>query len=320
MSQFPRILAPRILALGYNAWDVNLPVESFPPRDTKREVSDILVGGGGPGATAAIAMARLGAEVRFVTQFGDDLASAAQRAELEAAGVDLELSRIADGCESPKAVILVHPETGERTIFWSRGNLPPLAQAEMKPKWMQNTDLFYTDGHDAAAALVLAQEARQRSVPVVMDAGSVREGSAALVGQVTDAISSAGFAPHLTGCDNPADALRALRRRGPQQVAMTFGAGGILALVGDSVQHVAAFEVPVVDTTGAGDAFHAGYAYGRACDWDFLSSLKYGSAVAALKCGQRGGRRGLPTGPEVAQLLNSGSLRATPADFTPFLD
>ncbi|MDX2474197.1 MAG: PfkB family carbohydrate kinase [Candidatus Krumholzibacteria bacterium] len=311
--------SPRILVLGYNAWDVNLPVDAFPQQDTKCEVGDILMGGGGPGATAAVALSRLGAQVRFVTQFGDDLASASQQAELKAARVDLTLSRIAAGYDSPKAVILVHPKTGERTIFWSRGDLPPLAVAEMNPDWIQDTDLFYTDGHDADAALVLAREARLCSVPVVMDAGSVREGSAALIRQVTDAISSAGFAPALTGCDNPSDALRALHRRGPQQVAMTFGARGVLALVADKVHHVAAFDVPVVDTTGAGDAFHAGYAFGRACGREFLASLEYGSAVAALKCGRRGGRSGLPTEAEVAQLLKSGTRRVIPTDFIPIL-
>lgn len=312
--------SPRILVLGYNAWDINLPVDGFPQLDTKCEVSDILMGGGGPGATAAVALSRLGAQVRFITQFGDDPASASQQAELKAARVDLTLSRIAAGHESPKAVILVHPKTGERTIFWSRGDLPALAATDMNPEWVQNTDLFYTDGHDTSAALVLAREARLRSVPVVMDAGSVREGSAALVGQVTDAISSEGFAPVLTGCDKPADALRALRQRGPQQVAMTFGARGVLALVADKVHHVAAFDVPVVDTTGAGDAFHAGYAFGRACGRKFLDSLEYGSAVAALKCGRRGGRSGLPTEVEVAQLLKSGARREIPLDFIPILN
>jgi sulfofructose kinase len=311
--------SPRILVLGYNAWDINLPVDAFPQLDTKCEVSDILMGGGGPGATAAVALSRLGAQVRFITQFGDDPASASQQAELKAARVDLTLSRVATGHESPKAVILVHSDTGERTILWSRGDLPPLPGTDMDPDWVQDTDLFYTDGHDAAAALVLAREARRRSVPVVMDAGSVREGSAALVGQVTDAISSEGFAPALTGCENPADALRALHRRGPQQVAMTFGDRGVLALIDDKVHHVAAFDVAVVDTTGAGDAFHAGYAFGRACGSDFLASLEYGSAVAALKCGRRGGRSGLPTEVEVAQLLNSGARRETPAGFSPFL-
>ncbi len=311
--------SPHILVLGYNAWDVNLPVESFPRQDAKCEVSDIQLCGGGPGATASVAMSRLGAHVRLISQFGDDLPSRTQWAELQAEKVDLSLSPVAAGYESAKAVILVHPDHGERTIFWSRGNLPPLEPATMEVHWLEGVDLFYTDGHDAAAAVVLAREAKRRGVPVVMDAGSVREGSAALVEQVTEAISSEGFAPALSGCDHPVDALRDLQQRGPERVAMTFGRRGVLALMGDAVVHVPAFNVNVVDTTGAGDAFHAGYAFARASGQKFLPSLRYGSAVAALKCRERGGRQGLPTVPQVVELLQSGVLHEVPTEFLSFL-
>ncbi len=307
--------SPNILVLGYNAWDINLPVRSFPAADSKNEVGDILHGGGGPGATAAVAMARLGATIRLITQFGDDLTSRAQQDELRRAGVDTSLSSVAKGYESAKAVILVNPDNGDRTIFWTRGDLPALAPADMDGQWLQGADLFYTDGHDAPAATILAGQARAMSIPVVMDAGSVREGSAALVRQVSDAISSEGFAPDLTGCALPVAALQELRRRGPARVAMTFGRRGALALDQERVIHVPAFDVAVVDSTGAGDAFHAGYAYGRVTGLGFRSCLEYGAAVAALKCGHRGGRRGLPKRTEVAQLLQTGVRLRVPEEF-----
>ncbi len=84
---------PDILLLGYNAWDVNLAVAAWPPSDTKCEVERIRFGGGGPGATAAVALSRLGAKVRLVTQLGDDLPAKLQRQELLEAGGDFSLSR-----------------------------------------------------------------------------------------------------------------------------------------------------------------------------------------------------------------------------------
>ncbi len=311
---------PRILVLGYNAWDVNLPVKQFPRQDAKYEVDCIRFGGGGPGASAAIAMVRLGANVQLVTQLGDDVPARLQYEELVSAGVDVSLSRVVEGYESPKAVILVHPEHGERTIFWSRGDLPSLAATEVDTAWLADRDMVYTDGHETAAAAVLAAAARERGLPVVMDCGSVREGTEELVSQVTDAISSAGFAPELTGCRRPDEALRELRRRGPERVAMTCGADGVLALVGDQIRHIPAFAVPVVDTTGAGDAFHAGYAYARVTNQGFLESLAFGSAVAALKCQDWGGRRALPDLATVQKFLRSGTRRPVPEHFKPLLD
>ncbi len=309
----------RVLVLGYNAWDVSLPVARMPRQDQKCEVAAIRFGGGGPGATAAIALSRLGARVKLVTVMGDDLPAAWQRHELLAAGVELGDCPTVPNSETPKAVILVQPVSGERTIFWSRGALPRLDPATVDRDWLDDQDLFYTDGHETAAAVVLAREASRRSLPVVMDAGSVRPGSAALVAEVTDAISSAGFAPQLTKCQDLPGALRALRRLGPQRVGMTFGEKGALALVNDRIRHVAAFEVAAVDTTGAGDAFHAGYAWARADGRGFLDCLEFGSAVAALKCTAWGGRQGLPDLAAVETMLRTGSRRPVPLDFAGLL-
>ena len=311
--------SPEILVLGYNAWDVHLPTGAVAERDAKYEVSHIAYTGGGPGATASFALVRLGAQVKLATQLGDDLPGRLQHEELSAIGVDLSLSRINPGFETPKAVILVDPRSGERTIFWTRGDLPPLSPDLVDYSWLDNMDLFYTDGHETAAARKLALEAKRRGLPVVMDAGSVRTGSVDLVAAVTDAISSEGFAPAMTGNENPAEALRALHQMGPERVAMTFGARGVLALESGVVVHIPAFKVRVVDTTGAGDAFHAGYAFARATGRNFTESLTFGSAVAGLKCEDWGGRAGLPELSEVEALVQEGQRQPLDAELAPLL-
>ncbi|MBD3221790.1 hypothetical protein GF314_11170 [bacterium] len=301
---------PRILVVGYSAFDVTVPVAAVPPADAKREVPAIRLGGGGPGATAAVCLARLGAAVQLVTVLGDDHPSAMQREELRGAGVDLAGTRIAAGHRSALAVIHVDRERQTRTVFWSRGDLPRLRPDEVDPAWVDRCDLLYHDGHEPAAMLTLAGRARERGLPVVMDAGAVREGSAEVVAASTDVISSRGFAPALTGREDPAAALRALRRRGPSRVAMTFGEAGVLALGehDDRVDHLAAYAVDVVDTTGAGDAFHAGYALGRARGDAWHQALELGAAVAALKCRDWGGRAALPT-LAAAEALRAGGRR-----------
>ena len=92
-----------ILVVGYNAWDTILPLPGIPDPDSKTEVERIVSCGGGPGATAAIAMARLGADVRLVTVLADDPAGRRQAEELEAGGVDLRHVRTAPGASTPRA-------------------------------------------------------------------------------------------------------------------------------------------------------------------------------------------------------------------------
>lgn len=300
---------PKILVIGYNAFDVTVPLVSLPETDSKTEVPFVRLAGGGPGATAALALARLGADVHLITPLTDDPGGLVQRSELESAGVDLTGSPVLKGQECAKAVILVQPQSGERTILWSRGELPHLAERLWDERWLDGVDLLYVDGHEPALSLVGASRAALRGIPVVYDAGSVREGSAELAARCTDVISSSVFAPALAQVDDPLAALELLRERGPRRVALTLGPEGVLAL-GERPFAVPAFQVPVTDTTGAGDVFHAGYALSRARgDNDFFTDLEFGAAAAALKCSHWGARGGLPTLSDVLRLLEQGVRR-----------
>jgi sulfofructose kinase len=301
--------SPRILVIGYNAFDVTVPITGFPEPDTKNQVPFIGLGGGGPGATAAVALSRLGASVKLLTPLTGDLGGQTQKNELEKAGVDFSLSPILKEYDCAKAVILVQPDTGHRTIFWSRGGLPRLEADLWQDFWLDGIDLLYLDGHEPGISLVAARKARDLGIPVVLDAGTVRDGSEELVPLCTDVISSSVFATSLAGLEDPLEALRDLQSRGPSRVAMTFGVDGVLALH-DHPFRVPSFQVATVDTTGAGDVFHAGYAYALSRGDDFRSSLVFGSATAALKCAHWGGRGGLPLVKEVWELINNGGTNA----------
>jgi sulfofructose kinase len=108
-------------------------------------------------------------------------------------------------------------------------------------------------------------------------------------------IASAEFAARLTGGSDVRRAITQMAARGPWFVAVTLGPGGVLASVHGESCHVPAFRVPVVDTTGAGDIFHAGSIYGLLQGWPAVDTLRFAAAAAALKCEQLGGRPGIPT-------------------------
>ncbi len=309
---------PRVLVVGYSAFDVNLSVRDLAVPDAKQEVEAIRLGGGGPGATAALALTRLGAQVRLVTPLTDDLPGRCQRDELLAAGVDLGLAPEYPGYQSARAVILVHPATEERTIYWSRGDLPHIPAAQVDTAWLEDTDLLYLDGHEPEAALALAPLARRLGLPVVLDAGTVRAGSRELVAACSDVIGSRRFAPDLTGKEDPVTALQLLKEMGPPRVGMTFGKGGVLGLADEAPVAVPAYDVSVVDTTGAGDAFHAGYALALAHGQDFPTCLRWGAGVAALKCRGWGGRQALPDLSSLMAFLSQASSRPLAPGLQPF--
>jgi len=315
----------RALVIGYHAWDVIVPCADLPPPDGKGECPGMRAGGGGPAATAAVALARLGVDVRYVGLLPDDAPGRLQAEELAAAGVDLSLCVPAPGARTPLAVSLVDPRTGSRRICWDRGDLPTLPAAAADPAWLDDADLLLTDTHEPAAALVLARAAAARGLPAVLDAGTPRPGAVELAAACSDVVAAAGFARAVTGAGDPVRALAALRALGPERVATTCGQHGLLALDTDGPRHVPAYDVAAVDTTGAGDAFHAGYAWGLLRGEDFAGALDCGAAVAALAVGAVGGRAGLPDAAAVAALRTRGARRpvrdphdpANPCDRSP---
>ena len=135
----------RVLVVGYHAWDVILPCTELPPVDRKQEYPGMITGGGGPGATAAVALARLGVEVEFLGVFGDDAPSQMHRSELVTEGVMVTRCPLEQGGSSPLAVSLVDPVTGSRRICWTRGSLRHLEPGDIEASWVTQFDLLLTD-------------------------------------------------------------------------------------------------------------------------------------------------------------------------------
>ena len=93
-----------------------------------------------------------------------------------------------------------------------------------------------------------------------------------------------------------------MQKQTPGFLCATLGREGAVALVDGSILQVKGFEINVVDTTGAGDVFHAGFIYGLLQNWEVREILRFANAVAALKCRDLGGRRGIPTLEEAHRL------------------
>jgi len=118
-------------------------------------------------------------------------------------------------------------------------------------------------------------------------------------------ICGSGFGPSLTGQQDLWDAGRAIVEMGPRIVVQTEGKAGSYTTTADDAFHTPAYDVDVVDTTGAGDVFHGAYIVGLLHGWDVRRTAQFATATSALKCTGLGGRRPIPTFDEVMAFLDS---------------
>lgn len=292
-----------VFGLGQCSLDCVGMIEEYPPADSKCEFSSMVIQGGGPAATALVALSRWGLPCSFCGVTGDDVFGDMIRDSLAAEQIDIGNLLVRRGCTSQYAFIAAEPRTSRRTIFWQRPGGPPLAAAEVDEGKIRSSRLLHTDGLFIEASLHAAGIARENGVAVSVDAGTLREGTLDLARLSDYFIASEKFGRQLMGEDNPEAACLAVAKLGPRLAAITLGAKGYVAYDGERIIKKPAYSVDAVDTTGCGDVFHAGFIFGVLNGLGFENGLDLGAWAASRVALQPGGRAGIPTQAEVKKHL-----------------
>ncbi|MGH7785884.1 MAG: carbohydrate kinase family protein [Candidatus Binatia bacterium] len=294
MSSALRADAPfDVVGFGFNTADQVCVVDRPPGADGKQRLRAYRHLPGGQVPTALVALQRWGLRAAYVGPFGDDAGGRAQRVDLQAAGVDLSGCRV-QPCASQTSVILVDAVSGARTVLWDRPAELPLAAAQLDRGVLAGGRVLLLDADDVGTALLAAEWAHAAGSLVVLDVDEPGARTDALLALTDAAVVSDRFPQRHTGAADLRTALRRITERGPALAAATLGAGGALAYTAGAFIYTPAFRVPVVDTTSAGDLFHAGYVYGLLHAWPAAAALRFASAAAALACGTLGGRSSVP--------------------------
>jgi sulfofructose kinase len=300
-----------IVAMGLNAMDTLIRVPCFPAFDSKTKILSSSLLPGGQAATAAVACRRWGLRSRYVGKIGDDAAGRMQREEFAREGVEAYLIEVPD-CASQLAFILVDQSTGERTILWQRDDRLDLRPEELPREWIRGARLVHVDGHPCAPAAAAARWAREAGAVVMADLDNIYPGVEELLEHVDFMIGSRDFPERLLGCANLFESLPEIARRFACRVAgATLGRDGVLAWDGTRFHYCPAFRVEAVDTTGAGDVFHAGFAYSLLRGDTLPVILEFSSAAAGLNCTALGARGGIRPVSEIEKLRREG-LRHEP--------
>lgn len=299
-----------IVGVGLNATDTLIPVHHYPVSGSKIEIRSASVLPGGQVATAMVACQEWGLRARYVGKLGDDQAATLHAAEFTRTGVETRLVT-APSCSSQQAFILVE-ESGERTVLWKRDDRLTLHPDELQREWIVEARALHVDGHDTAAAVRAATWAREAGIPVIADLDELYPGVEELIDKVDYLIVSRDVPGRLTGISDLFEALIEVQKRfGCFLTAATLGHEGVLACIGGARCHRPAYRVGVVDTTGAGDIFHAGFIYGLLRDWCLSQTLDFACAAAALNCTGTGARGGIQSVGAIENLIAAGSRHAS---------
>jgi len=205
------------------------------------------------------------------------------------------------------STIIVDQSSGGRVVLpYKHGATYPRPE-DICRKWVWGCGVLFVDHLAVDAALHAASLARSRGIPVVADIERIPDGRVLdLIKLVDHLIVGVELGRHLTGCDEPKQMVEVLADPARVCCVVTAGRQGCwYSESGGSPEHLPAFDVPVVDTTGCGDVFHGAYAAGIAAGHSVVDSIRQASAAAALKATQPGGRQGIPDQKKLHQFLTN---------------
>ena len=298
-----------LVGVGLNASDTLIRLPHYPALGSKVEFRSAEVLPGGQVASAVAACQQWGLRTRYVGKLGADEAATIHRAEFERLGIEAHLFT-APGSASQQAIILID-DAGERTVLWKRDNGLTLHPEELRREWITEARALHVDGHDTAAAVAVSGWARAAGVPVIADLDDLYPGVEALLENIDYLVTSRDIPGRLMDEPDLRRSLPALRSRyGCRLSAATLGREGVLAWDGTRFHYAPAFRVQPLDTTGAGDIFHAGFIYGLLQRWPLPRQLDFACAAAALNCTAVGARGGIQSVENIEKLMAAGARHA----------
>lgn len=283
-----------IACVGLATADTIVSFATWPERDGRTVVDSIDHAGGGPAATAAVTIARLGGRAALVAAVGDDAAGSTVRAGLQQTGVELDGIVTLPGATA-QSVILVDRSAGSRAILHAPGvTMPGLDAAALGT--CEAAAWVHVD--HAGYPLVTAVDPARVSV----DAGNPIPGLS-LRGLGLYGPTSAALAERYPG-SSVLEAIGRALADGARRVAVTLGADGAIAADGSGAWRAVPPAVPVTSTLGAGDVFHGALLAGLAAERPLPDALRRATLAAALSCRAVDGRSAIPSGVELEAALD----------------
>ncbi|MBB2913757.1 sugar/nucleoside kinase (ribokinase family) [Streptosporangium becharense] len=292
-----------VVTLGVHIVDVLArPVESIPAGQDTHVLEQIRVTAAGTAAGTAVGLAALGVPVASMGAVGDDELGDLLFMIMERRGVDVSGLVRKAGEQTAASILPIRPDGGRPSFHVPGANLT-LSVADVARERVVGAKVVHLGGMDVTwglhdpAFFALLQEARAAGTIVTMDLLSnlpdLVRGARSFLPYVDYLLPNEEQALAMSGAGDVEKAARTLLAEGPAAVLVTLGAQGSLVADASGTARVPALDVPVVDTTGCGDAYCAGFVAGLVDGLDVAGSARLGTALAARVAGGLGSDAGL---------------------------
>ena len=301
----------RVVILGVFVADTAYRADRAPKMGETIMGRSFALGPGGKGSNQAVAAAMAGAETHMITRLGRDPFADMALATWKKAGVIPAISQHSNSYTGAAYIFIEHG-TGNNAIIICPGVAASICADDIDARagLIRSADVFVTQLEQpvpvALHALKLARAAGVRTVLNPAPAAALPDGMVALCDYITPNESEAEALTGLpvTSVDQAIAAARALRAMGAGAAILTLGDKGALFHDGAQTVHVPTFHAgPVLETTGAGDAFNGGFAAALAGGADPVTAVRFGSATAGISVTRAGTAPSMPALAEIQALL-----------------
>ena len=273
--------------VGLSTIDIVYTVDEFPMANAKAAAHSQDVFVGGPATNAAVTFAHLGGKTALVTTVGCNALAEVVRQELDKHAVRLvDLNPHFEGIPALSSIVV--DKSGDCKVVSANATRIAAQPATVDMSLCEQARLVLVDGHYPEACQAWASAAYAGGIPVVLDGGSWKDGTAELLKSVDTVICSANFLP--PGCFSKDDVIQYLKDCGVAKIAVTDGDGPIQYSIGEFLGAIGVPQIEPVDTMGAGDIFHGAYCFFAASGLGFAECLAEAAKIASESCRYAGTR------------------------------
>lgn len=293
-----------LIALGSVNVDMIGFVDSYPEPNIKKQIRGLRNRIGGPASTAAVTASSLGMNVAFCGIIGEDKNGEEILQYLRDSKVDTSVMKCREGHGSRFAFVINDPNT--RTIFWSNDDLKLIAEGELPYNMIKNSHYIHIDEYEWDAAVPAAKFAKKEGVKIFIDVESVNPTTIELSALADYLIVPEIFGENFTSIkdDYPLIAKK-LHGEFKIPVVLTCGRSGAYCYSSEGKFHQPIFDLPVKDTTGAGDVFHGAFIYAVSAGMQLREAVRFATAASAVRCNGPAAKNNAPSQDEINRLLSS---------------
>ena len=290
----------KVLCIGHAAYDITIPVDSYPVENTKNRISKRIECGGGPASNAAYLLAKWNVETYFAGMIGDDLYGDRIKKEFEEVGVNTKYLIQSKDYQTTSSFVIANQDNGNRTVFAYR----PQSLSMKAIDFDFIPDFILIDGHEPE----LSKDALRRypNAISVIDAGRSKKEVIELCYLVNYLVCSKEFAEQVSGIkidysdlNTISNVYNYLKNEFKNKIVITLEDKGCVYEKNEEIKVMSSIKVKALDSTGAGDIYHGAFLYGLTQNFDIEKVVSYANLAGAISVTRVGGRYSIPSLEEV---------------------